>query len=214
MLRLQPPLPERYADATQDDLADAIASAKASLGERLLILGHHYQRDEVMRWADLRGDSFGLSRMAADRAADGRLERIVFCGVHFMAESADILTPDHVTVTLPDLNAGCSMADMADEDSVEEAWEAIGQITDLVAGVPDPHRRERVAQLHAGVPAQVLVGEEEHLVAALERPGEDGPGVRRGADGPAVAADERLQRRRAVHVGDGNQSLDVDHALE
>ena len=103
--------------------------AKATLGARVLILGHHYQRDEVMRWADARGDSFGLSRIAADRRD---AEFIVFCGVHFMAESADILTGAHQQVILPDLNAGCSMADMADIDAVEEAWE------DLADG--DRHR--------------------------------------------------------------------------
>ncbi len=133
MIRLQPPLPEGYTSASPEELADRIDLAKASLGRRLLILGHHYQREEVMRWADARGDSFGLSRLAADnREADF----VVFCGVHFMAESADILTADHQQVILPDLNAGCSMADMADLESVEEAWEAIGAVTDIDAVVP------------------------------------------------------------------------------
>jgi quinolinate synthase len=98
-----------------------------------MILGHHYQREEVMRWADCRGDSFGLSRQAA---ANSTADYIVFCGVHFMAESADILTGDHQQVILPDLNAGCSMADMADLDSVEEAWDAIASITDIDRVVP------------------------------------------------------------------------------
>ena len=133
MLRLQAPLPDRYTTASADQLSQWIERAKATLGERLLILGHHYQRDEVMRWADARGDSFGLSRLAADNAT---AEFVVFCGVHFMAESADILTGDHQQVVLPDLNAGCSMADMADIDSVEEAWEALGAVTDLDRLVP------------------------------------------------------------------------------
>jgi quinolinate synthase len=133
MLRLQTPLPERYTDAGPDELADRIAAAKAALGERLLILGHHYQRDEVMRWADARGDSFALSRLAADNQT---AEYVVFCGVHFMAESADILTADHQQVVLPDLNAGCSMADMADVESVEEAWEGIGEVADIERVVP------------------------------------------------------------------------------
>src|ERR1700730_10638437 len=117
MLRIQTALPERYIQAP-DDLAKWIAAAKHALGSRLMILGHHYQREEVMRWADARGDSFGLSRLAADNST---AEYIVFCGVHFMAESADILTAPDQQVILPDLNAGCSMADMADIDSVEEA---------------------------------------------------------------------------------------------
>ncbi len=133
MLRLQRALPERYRDADAQDLAARIATAKEALGDRLLILGHHYQRDEVMRWADARGDSFGLSRIAADRHD---AEFIVFCGVHFMAESADVLTADHQQVLLPDLNAGCSMADMADVDAVEEAWEALDRVTDVARIVP------------------------------------------------------------------------------
>ncbi len=133
MVRLQGPLPERYATASPAELEEMIAGAKATLGSRLLVLGHHYQRDEVMRWADLRGDSFGLSRMAAER---GDVEFLVFCGVHFMAESADVLTGPDVKVVLPDLNAGCSMADMADLDSVEEAWEAIAAVTDIDRVVP------------------------------------------------------------------------------
>src|SRR5919108_4546968 len=133
MLRLQTPLPERYIEATPEELADRIAAARAALGDRLLILGHHYQRDEVMRWADARGDSFGLSRIAA---ANHSAEYVVFCGVHFMAESADILTGEHQIVILPDLNAGCSMADMADLDSVETAWDELAAVTDIAAVVP------------------------------------------------------------------------------
>jgi quinolinate synthase len=133
MLRLQSPLPDRYTLASPEVLAEWIGAAKQTLGPRLLILGHHYQRDEVMRWADARGDSFGLSRIASTRHD---AEYVVFCGVHFMAESADILTADHQQVVLPDLNAGCSMADMADQESVEEAWDALGQVTDTERIVP------------------------------------------------------------------------------
>ena len=133
MFRLQDALPGRYTGASEEELADRIGAAKAALGDRLFILGHHYQRDEVMVWADARGDSFGLSRLAA---AKHDAEFIVFCGVHFMAESADILTGDHQQVLLPDLNAGCSMADMADIDSVEEAWDALAKVTDVQRIVP------------------------------------------------------------------------------
>ncbi len=133
MLRLQAPLPERYTAATDDELAAMIGAAKATLGSRLFVLGHHYQRDDVMRWADARGDSFGLSRIAASQAD---AEYIVFCGVHFMAESADVLTGDHQQVLLPDLNAGCSMADMADIDQVEEAWDELGQVIDVDRLIP------------------------------------------------------------------------------
>jgi quinolinate synthase len=132
MVRIQGALPDRYTAATQEQLESWIGEAKAALGDRLLILGHHYQREEVMRWADARGDSFGLSRLAAGSTA----EYIVFCGVHFMAESADILTGGTRHVILPDLNAGCSMADMADLDSVEEAWDALAAVTDIERIVP------------------------------------------------------------------------------
>jgi len=98
---------------------ERIAAAKHTLGRECVILGHHYQRDEVVRFADYRGDSYRLSQMAAQ--ADGRY--IVFCGVHFMAESADILAHSAQSVVLPDLNAGCSMADMAEISQVEDAWE-------------------------------------------------------------------------------------------
>ncbi|HLX88323.1 MAG TPA: quinolinate synthase NadA [Acidimicrobiales bacterium] len=133
MFRIQRALPERYTTAEPGELADRIGAAKATLGSRLLILGHHYQRDEVMRWADARGDSFGLSRLAAERHD---AEYVVFCGVHFMAESADILTAPHQQVVLPDLNAGCSMADMADLDEVEEAWADLARVTDVERIVP------------------------------------------------------------------------------
>jgi len=133
MLRLQRPLPDDYTLAAPAELEARIAAAKAELAERLLILGHHYQRDEVIRWADSRGDSLKLARYAAenDWASD-----IVFCGVHFMAESADILTGPDQRVVLPDLNAGCSMADMADADEVEECWEALAEVIDVDRVVP------------------------------------------------------------------------------
>jgi quinolinate synthase len=133
MLRLQSPLPERYTTATADELAQMIGAAKAALGSRLFVLGHHYQRDDVMRWADARGDSFGLSRLAAEVT---EAEFIVFCGVHFMAESADVLTGAHQQVLLPDLNAGCSMADMADIEQVEDAWDELAQVTDVSRIIP------------------------------------------------------------------------------
>jgi quinolinate synthase len=113
---------------TPDNTLDGrIASAKTRLGRDVVILGHHYQRDEVIKFADFRGDSLKLSYQAAQ--ADGRY--IVFCGVHFMAESADILRREHQVVVLPDLNAGCSMADMADIGQVEICWSELSSLGDL-----------------------------------------------------------------------------------
>jgi len=108
--------------ASDPDLVARAQAAKRALGERLFVLGHHYQRDEVIQFADVTGDSFKLAR---DAAARPDAEYIVFCGVHFMAESADILTADRQQVILPDLAAGCSMADMAAIAQVEDAWDVL-----------------------------------------------------------------------------------------
>jgi quinolinate synthase len=108
--------------ASDPDLVDRARAAKARLGDQVFVLGHHYQRDEVIQFADVTGDSFKLARDAAGRP---EAPYIVFCGVHFMAESADILTGDHQQVVLPDLAAGCSMADMAAIGQVEDAWDVI-----------------------------------------------------------------------------------------
>jgi quinolinate synthase len=108
--------------ASDPDLVQRAQAAREALGDRAFVLGHHYQRDEVIRFADVTGDSFKLARDAAARPG---AEFVVFCGVHFMAESADILTADHQQVVLPDLAAGCSMADMAAIAQVEEAWEVL-----------------------------------------------------------------------------------------
>jgi quinolinate synthase len=120
-------LPEHYVELSEQELDARIARAKAALGSRLVILGHHYQRDEVVKFADFRGDSLKLSQLAASRR---EAEFIVFCGVHFMAESADILSADHQVVILPDLNAGCSMADMASLEQVEVCWEELASCTE------------------------------------------------------------------------------------
>ena len=108
----------QYRELPAEDLAGRIETAKSRLGKRVVLLGHHYQRDEVVRHADFLGDSYKLARLAAETEA----EFIVFCGVHFMAESADVLGRPEQRVLLPDLGAGCSMSDMADADEVEEAW--------------------------------------------------------------------------------------------
>ncbi|MFI6403150.1 quinolinate synthase NadA [Streptomyces sp. NPDC050548] len=104
------------------DLVERARAAKEKLGDKVFVLGHHYQRDEVIQFADVTGDSFKLAR---DAAARPEAEYIVFCGVHFMAESADILTGDDQKVVLPDLAAGCSMADMATAEQVAECWDAL-----------------------------------------------------------------------------------------
>ena len=123
---------DNYLLVPDDSLDERIAAAKAKLGKDVVILGHHYQRDEVVKFADFRGDSLKLSQQAGE--ADARY--IVFCGVHFMAESADILRRGNQIVVLPDLSAGCSMADMADVGQVEACWSELRGVTDTDKIIP------------------------------------------------------------------------------
>jgi quinolinate synthase len=131
-------LPQEYRQASKQELDLRIRSARQSLGERLVILGHFYQRDEVVRYADFVGDSFQLAQAAKTRPA---AEAIVFCGVHFMAETADMLSRPDQAVILPNLAAGCSMADMADLDSVTDCWE---ELEELFGSAPDAGGRAPV----------------------------------------------------------------------
>jgi quinolinate synthase len=203
MLRMQAPLPDRYTLASPEELDRWIAAAKAALGDRLLILGHHYQRDEVIKWADARGDSFKLARFAADnhQATD-----IVFCGVHFMAESADVLTGPHQRVILPDLNAGCSMADMADIDQVEECWDGLDAVTDVTKVVP-------VTYMNSSAALKAFVGEHGGAVctssnarAVLEWAlAKDAPGEIKVLFFP----DQHLGRNTAYDMGHREESMRV-----
>ena len=118
-------LPERYLGLSDAEMDRRIAAAKTTLGPRLVILGHHYQRDEVIKFADYTGDSYKLARQVSKHPD---AEFIVFCGVHFMAESADVLSAPHQQVILPDLAAGCSMSDMADPEQLEMCWSDLQQM--------------------------------------------------------------------------------------
>jgi quinolinate synthase len=118
-------LPEKFLGLSDAEMDARIAAARRTLGDRLVILGHHYQRDEVIKFADYTGDSFKLARQIASHP---QADFIVFCGVHFMAESADVLSAPHQQVILPDLAAGCSMADMVAPDQLETCWEELAQM--------------------------------------------------------------------------------------
>ena len=153
--------------ASDPALVERARRAKAALGKRLFVLGHHYQRDEVIQFADVTGDSFKLAREAAARP---EAEYIVFCGVHFMAESADILTAPEQKVILPDLAAGCSMADMARLSQVEDAWDVLAD-----AGVADDDRSGHLHELlgrHQGL----LRPSRRRGLHLLERQGRAGAG--------------------------------------
>jgi quinolinate synthase len=204
MLRLQIPLAAEYSAAPADQLEDRIRTAKQTLGDDLFILGHHYQRDEVIRWADARGDSYRLSVLAQERTA---ARYIVFCGVHFMAESADILTTDDQQVILPDLNAGCSMADMADIDEVEEAWESLGQVVDTDRIVP-------ITYMNSAASLKAFVGRHGGAVCtstnaravlewALGRGGPGGAGEPARGDKVLFFPDQHLGRNTGVAMGYG-----------
>src|SRR5438477_4003748 len=131
------PLPERYLGLSDEEMDARIAAARAKLGNRVIILGHHYQRGEVIKFADYTGDSY---KLAGEIAKHPDAEFIIFCGVHFMAESADVLSSPSQQVILPDLAAGCSMADMAEPDQLEMCWTDLEQmgIIEPRAGLPSP----------------------------------------------------------------------------
>jgi quinolinate synthase len=143
------PLPEAYLGLSDDEMSLRIAAARAALGDRLVILGHHYQRDEVIRFADYTGDSFKLANAIATHP---QADYIVFCGVHFMAESADILAMPHQKIILPDLAAGCSMADMAPADQLEICWSELTAIGAAPHVVP-------ITYINSAASIKALVGE-------------------------------------------------------
>ncbi|MFM1823996.1 MAG: putative quinolinate synthase [Planctomycetota bacterium] len=183
----QPSLPDRYLNATEDALGESIAARRAELGSRLLILGHHYQQDEVIRHADLIGDSLKLSQMASVEAARRGARFIVFCGVHFMAETADILTSDEVEVILPDLSAGCSMADMAAYDDTVDAWESIH------AAIRASGRRQRVVPItyvNSTAAIKAFVGEHGGACCTSSNASRVFEWAIRGGDTPRAANEE------------------------
>jgi quinolinate synthase len=148
-------LPERYLGLSDDEMDRRIADAKRTLGRRLVILGHHYQRDEVIRFADYTGDSYKLAGQVS-RHPDA--EFIVFCGVHFMAESADVLSAAHQQVILPDLAAGCSMSDMAEPEQLELCWSDLEQMLGSAAGIVP------VTYINSSAAIKAFVGEHGGVV--------------------------------------------------
>lgn len=150
------PVLEDYFRVSDAELHARIEAARAELGKRVVILGHHYQRDDVICHADLTGDSFKLSKMAAERP---EAEFIVFCGVHFMAESADVLSAPNQKVILPDLGAGCSMADMASAEQVEDAWEQLEAI-----GVIGDYRVKPITYMNSTAAIKAFCGKHDGIV--------------------------------------------------
>ena len=224
----QAPLPEGYAALSDAETDARITAARGALGDRLVILGHHYQRDEIIAHADFRGDSY---KLAKDASARPDAEFIVFCGVHFMAESADILTPPEQQVILPNLAAGCSMADMANLFQVRSAWkqihEALGPTADVVPvtyinsaanlkGFVGEHGGTVCTSTNAPAAVAWALGEGRaaHLLPRPAPRAQHGrearlrPGARHGRVGPLQAA--RREHRRGPAAG---EVLPVEGAL-
>lgn len=202
---------EDYLNLSAAELDERITNARKSLNGRLLILGHHYQQDDIIRYADFRGDSLKLSQ----QAAKSNCEFIVFCGVHFMAETADIVTGDWQKVILPDLTAGCSMADMADLYRVEKAWKEITNVAgednvlpvtyinssaDLKAfcgkkggAICTSSSAEKIVRWALGERKKVLFFPDEHL-------------GRNSARRTGIPEDEIIVWHRDAHLGGNNEA--------
>ena len=155
------PLPEEYLGLSDEDMDRRIAEARAKLGKRLVILGHHYQRDEIIKFADYTGDSF---KLAGEISKHPEAEFIVFCGVHFMAESADVLCAPHQQVVLPDLAAGCSMSDMAEPEQLENCWNDFEQMGILPGAGGDRQPVLPVTYVNSAASIKAFVGERGGVV--------------------------------------------------
>ena len=187
------PIPEKYLRLSDDEMDARIAAAKATLGDRLVILGHHYQRDEVIKFADFTGDSLKLARAAASR---GKAEFIVFCGVHFMAESADILCGAHQKVVLPDLAAGCSMADMAAGDQLDMCWR---ELKDM--GVQVDPGVVPVTYINSSAEVKAFVGEHGGIVCTSTNAAAIMTWAWKQADKLLMLPDQHLGRNTAYKMG-------------
>jgi quinolinate synthase len=181
---------DSYLLVPDNALDDRIAAAKARLGRDVVILGHHYQRDEVIKFADFRGDSLKLSFQASQ--AEGRY--IVFCGVHFMAESADILRREHQTVVLPDLSAGCSMADMADIGQVEACWSELSSLLDSRKIIP-------VTYMNSTAAIKAFTGERGGSVCTSTNAAEVLKWAFEGGEKVLFLPDEHLGRNTGYRMG-------------
>jgi len=160
-VRERQPLREEYLGLSDEDMDRRIAAARATLGKRLVILGHHYQRDEIIKFADYTGDSF---KLAGEISKHPEAEFIVFCGVHFMAESADVLCAPQQQVILPDLAAGCSMSDMAEPEQLENCWNDLEQMGILPGAGGDKQPVLPVTYVNSAASIKAFVGERGGVV--------------------------------------------------
>src|SRR4051794_34329108 len=192
------PLPEKYLRLSDDEMDERIVAAKKTLGDRVVILGHHYQRDEVTKFADFTGASLKLARAAASR---GAAEFILFCGVHFMAESADILRGPHQKVVLPDLAAGCSMADMAAPDQLEMTWRELNEMGVDTAGTPDRAGVIPVTYINSSAAIKAFVGAHGGIVCTSTNAGAVMAWAWQRGEKLLMLPDQHLGRNTAFKMG-------------
>ena len=184
-------LPISYMRTSPEQLEENISTARKKLGYRVVILGHHYQRDEVIKFSDKRGDSFKLSQYAADQ---GRAEYIIFCGVHFMAETADILSSDNQKVILPNLTAGCSMADMAQTDDVLDCWDDLQNVIQNETVIP-------ITYMNSTADIKSLCGKNDGIVCTSSNADKAFEWAYAKGDKVLFLPDQHLGRNTAVKMG-------------
>ena len=184
-------LPISYMRTSPEQLEENISTARKKLGNRVVILGHHYQRDEVIKFSDKRGDSFKLSQYAADQE---RAEYIIFCGVHFMAETADILSSDNQKVILPNLTAGCSMADMAQTDDVLDCWDDLQNVIQNETVIP-------ITYMNSTADIKSLCGKNDGIVCTASNADKAFEWAYAKGDKVLFLPDQHLGRNTAVKMG-------------
>jgi len=184
-------LPISYMRTSPEQLEENISTARKKLGDRVVILGHHYQRDEVIKFSDKRGDSFKLSQYAADQE---RAEYIIFCGVHFMAETADILSSDNQKVILPNLTAGCSMADMAQTDDVLDCWDDLQNVIQNETVIP-------ITYMNSTADIKSLCGKNDGIVCTSSNADKAFEWAYAKGDKVLFLPDQHLGRNTAVKMG-------------
>ena len=184
-------LPISYMRTSPEQLEENISTARKKLGNRVVLLGHHYQRDEVIKFSDKRGDSFKLSQYAADQE---RAEYIIFCGVHFMAETADILSSDNQKVILPNLTAGCSMADMAQTDDVLDCWDDLQNVIQNETVIP-------ITYMNSTADIKSLCGKNDGIVCTSSNADKAFEWAYAKGDKVLFLPDQHLGRNTAVKMG-------------
>ena len=184
-------LPISYMRTSPEQLEENISRARKELGDRIVILGHHYQRDEVIKFSDERGDSFKLSQYAADQES---AEYIIFCGVHFMAETADILSSDNQKVILPNLTAGCSMADMAQTDDVLDCWDDLQNVIQNETIIP-------ITYMNSTADIKSLCGKNDGIVCTSSNADKAFEWAYAKGDKVLFLPDQHLGRNTGVKMG-------------